>query len=229
MRHGCWPLVHSYEYQWSSRSFPRDNTAGVSSRIFTAKKISNSLTWPVASSCVCTSPLAVMTVVGHLKVVTVKSFLRIMCIDAPESTINSLSSCLILDGQERHHFSVGESNVDLCSSFNFRIFFASFHAAPRAQCSCHSVSSWDRSSNIGAFGLADEDHQGKFYWAMDFGLWRWRCAVRVWWIEHIGLVSAWLSSSVKSMKISAVPCLEKHNPSAVSTSIWPLHFCCHSF
>ena len=30
---------------------------------------------------------------------------------------------------------------------------ASIHAASRAPCSCHSVSSWDRSSNFGALGL----------------------------------------------------------------------------
>ena len=30
---------------------------------------------------------------------------------------------------------------------------ASFHSASRAPCSCHSVSSWDRSSNFGALGL----------------------------------------------------------------------------
>ena len=42
----------------------------------------------------------------------------------------------------------------LCfSPFNFLIFLASFHAASRAPCSCHSVSSWDRSSNFGALGL----------------------------------------------------------------------------
>ena len=38
-------------------------------------------------------------------------------------------------------------------SFNFRTLLASLHAASRAPCSCHSVSSWDRSSNFGALGL----------------------------------------------------------------------------
>ena len=38
-------------------------------------------------------------------------------------------------------------------SLNFETLLASFHAASRAHCSCHSVSSWDRSSNFGAFGL----------------------------------------------------------------------------
>ena len=40
-----------------------DNTAGVFSRTFMVKNISNSLTYTVASSCVCTSPLAIKTIV----------------------------------------------------------------------------------------------------------------------------------------------------------------------
>ena len=60
-----------------------------------------------------------MTVVGHLEVVTVsksvefRSFLLVMCIDAPESTTNYLSSGLILNGEGRHHFSVGEKKKAL--------------------------------------------------------------------------------------------------------------------
>ena len=77
-------------------------------------------------------------------------FLLIMCIDAPESTTNSLSSGLIVDGAGRHLFSEGEENAVWSFSFNFMIFLANFHAASRAHRSCHSVSSWDRSSNFGA-------------------------------------------------------------------------------
>ena len=88
-----------------------------------------------------------MTVVGHLEVVTVsmsaefKSFLLITCLDAPECTTNSLSSSSFLDGEGRHHCSVGDKKVDLCVSFTFKIFGTTLHAASRAQCSCHSVSS----------------------------------------------------------------------------------------
>ena len=57
-------MIHSYEYPCASKSFPSDRTAGVFSRTFKVKNISNSLTYTVASSCVCTSPLAVMTIVG---------------------------------------------------------------------------------------------------------------------------------------------------------------------
>ena len=83
---------------FSSKSFPSDKTAGVFSRTFIVKNISNSLTYTITSSCVCTSPLAVMTIVGLHDFVNVsisaefKSFLLIMCIDALESTTNSRSS-----------------------------------------------------------------------------------------------------------------------------------------
>ena len=43
-------VTHSYEYPCSSQSFPSDNTAGVLSRTFIVKKLSNSLTCTVASS-----------------------------------------------------------------------------------------------------------------------------------------------------------------------------------
>ena len=65
---------------------------------FIVKNISNSLTWTVASSCVCTSPLAVMTTVGLHDFVKISissefnSFLLIIYINAPESTTNSRSS-----------------------------------------------------------------------------------------------------------------------------------------
>ena len=163
MRCGFWPLVHSWDYPFTSQSFPSDNTAGVFSRTFIVKKISNSLTYTVASSCVCTSPLAVMTIVGLHKFVKVsisaslKSLLLIICIDAPES------SGLRVD-VGKHHFSEGEKNVAPSCSFKFNTLLASFHAASRAPCSCHSVSSWDRPSNFGALGLR------KYIRAKDFGL-----------------------------------------------------------
>ena len=48
-----------------------------------------------------------------------KSFLLIMCIDAPESTTNSRSSELRFDAG-RHPFSEGEKNVALSCSLNFK-------------------------------------------------------------------------------------------------------------
>ena len=120
MKCGFRPLIHSSEYPCSSQSFPSDKTAGISPRTFTVKNISNSLTCTLDSSCVCTSPLAVMTIVGLHDFVRVsnsasfKSFLLIICIDAPESTTNSRSSGLRVDAS-RHQFSEGEKNVALFS------------------------------------------------------------------------------------------------------------------
>ena len=99
------------------------------SRTFIVKNIPNSLTYTFASSCVCTSPLAGMTVVGlhdFVKVsisASLKSFLLIMCIDAPESTTNSRSSGLIVDAG-RHLISEGEKSVALSCSFNFNTLLA---------------------------------------------------------------------------------------------------------
>ena len=69
-----------------------------------------------------------------------KSFLLIVCTDAPESTTNSQSSGLRFDAS-KHLFSEGEKNAALSCSFHFNTLLASFHAASRAPCSCHSVSS----------------------------------------------------------------------------------------
>ena len=41
----------------------------------------------------------------------------------------------------RHLFAEGEKNVALLFSLNFNTLLARFHAASRAPCSCHSVSS----------------------------------------------------------------------------------------
>ena len=122
--------IHSHEYPCSSQSLLSDKTAGVSSRTFIVKNISNSLTYTIASSCVCTSPLVVMTIAGlhdFVKVsisASLKSFLLIMCIDAPESTTNSLSSSLRVDAG-RHLFSEGEECCSLMLLFFFNTFLAS--------------------------------------------------------------------------------------------------------
>ena len=87
-----------------------------------------------------------MTIVGlhdFVKVsisASLKSFLLVICIDAPESTTNSRSSGLRTDAG-KHLFSEGEKNVALFLSYNINTLLASFHAASRAPCSCHSVSS----------------------------------------------------------------------------------------
>ena len=146
MRCGFWPLIHSYEMRVHRKAFPAIKL------LAHPRGLSLSRICPILWQFVCTSPLAVITVVGLLDVVTVshsaefKPFLLIMCIDAPESTTNSLSSGLIADGASTHQFSEGETNAVLCFSFNFKLFLASLHAASRAHRSC-------RSSNFGVLGL----------------------------------------------------------------------------
>ena len=100
---------------------------------FIVKNISNSLTYTIASSCVCTSPLAVMSVVGLHDFVKVsistllKSFLLIMCIDAPESTTNSLSSGFNVDAGKHLFFRRWE---ECCSSMLLE-FWHIFGQLPR--------------------------------------------------------------------------------------------------
>ena len=94
-------------------------TAGVSSRICTVTNESKSLTYAAASSFLCTSPLAVVTVDGFLDTqrtvsssAKFRSFLPSMCTEAPESTTNCLSSGFLEDGAGRHQVSEGEKNGD---------------------------------------------------------------------------------------------------------------------
>ena len=130
----------------------------------------------VASSCVCTSPLAVITVVGLLDVVTVsnsaefKSFLLIMCIDAPESTTNSLSSGLRGDGAGRHLFSEGEKNAVFVSPLIFGFLWPT-STLFRGHIALAILSLPETDPQIlGRWGCADEVHLGKSIQAMDSGL-----------------------------------------------------------
>ena len=158
------------------KAFQAIKTAGVFSRTFIVKKFSNSLTYTVASSCVCTSPLAVMNVVGHLDVVKVsnsaefKSFLLIMCIDAPESTSNSVSSGLRVDGAGRHLFSEGEKNAALFSPLILGSFWPT-STLLRGHIALAILSLLETDPQIlEHWGYADEDDLGKSFQAMDFGL-----------------------------------------------------------
>ena len=89
---------------------------GVSLQNITVTNTSNSLTFVVASSLVCTSPLAVITVVGLLDVLVVsnsaelRSFLLTICILAPESTANYLSSRSFVEAAGCTHSSEGAWN-----------------------------------------------------------------------------------------------------------------------
>ena len=136
-----------------------------------------------------------------------------MCIDAPESTTNFLSS-----GAGRHRSSVSEKKVDLCFSFSFMIFLASLHAASRA-----------RRLAIPSLFLRPIVK----FWRVGVSLMRITCAnhskrrilvSNVCMTQHgfgelnNGLASACLSSSSKSMKTSAARGPEIRSPIVVRLS-----------
>ena len=89
------PMIFAELSEWKNCS--------IFSRSTTLTKKSNCLTYTVASSLVCTSPLAVIIVVGFLDVLMVsnsaelRSLLLTTCILAPESTTNYLSSGSFVD------------------------------------------------------------------------------------------------------------------------------------
>ena len=216
---GFWQLIHSYECPFSSQSFPSGNTAGVFSRTFIVKNTSNSLTHTAASSCVCTSPLAVMTILHDFVQVSIsaefKSFLLIMCIDAPESTTNYLSSGLRFDAG-RHLFSESLKNAALFLSINFRTHFWPTSTLLRGQLALATLSLPETDPQIlEHWGYAHEGLLGKSFRPKDFGLECLRDVQQLSWILHIESVSVCLSSSVKSMKTSAAPCPEIRNPIVV--------------
>ena len=154
---GFWPLVHSFECPWSSQSFPRYRWRILEDfnyqEYILLFDVNCCLVMRLHFSIGCYDRRRIVEVVTVSSSAEFKSFFLVICIDAPESTTNSLSSSWILDGEERHHFSAGEKKGWLCFFVNFRISLASLHPASRAHRSCHSVSSWDRSSNFGALVL----------------------------------------------------------------------------
>ena len=93
--------------QQSPRGFLRCRC--IFEKSFTVTHNSSSLTYTVASSLVCTSPLAVITVTRVLEklalypiLMSFKSFWLSMCIDPPESTTNSVPSGFVKDGEGIH-------------------------------------------------------------------------------------------------------------------------------
>ena len=76
-----------------------------------------------------------------------------MCIDAPQSTTNSLSSGFFEGGAGDDQTSEGETNVTLSLSLTLWTFLAKSNASLRAHLSSYRISSCVRSSNFGAQGL----------------------------------------------------------------------------
>ena len=93
-----------------------------------------------------------------------------MFIDAPDSTTNSLSSGLTVDGRRQTSISEGEKNAVLCFSFNVRIFWpASTLLYGHIALAIPSLLETDPQI-LEHWGYADEDHLGKSFEAMDSGL-----------------------------------------------------------
>ena len=164
-----------------------------------------------------------MTVVGLLDVVKrsksaeFKSFLLIMCIDAPESSTNSLSFGLIVDAG-KHLFSEGEKNVVYPSPLASG-YILSFSTRLHGHIALAFPSLLETDPQIlWHWGCGDEDHLGKLLQATIWCLECWQNAIRFWWIEHVGSVSIWYSSCERSMKTSAAPYPEMHNPFVGSIS-----------
>ena len=123
--------------RWSSGKFshdPRRASRRKALREFLKRSItvtnkSNSLTYTVPCSLVCTSPLAVITVVGFVDILMVsisaelRSFLLTICILAPESTTNYLSSGSFVDATGSTHSSAGEWNIALLLFFELVYVF----------------------------------------------------------------------------------------------------------
>ena len=98
-----------------------------------------------------------------------KSFLLIMCIDAPESTTNSLSSGLMVDAG-RHQFSEGEKNAFYFSPLVLGCCWpASTLLHGHIALATLSLPETDPQI-LEHWGYADEVHLGKSFQAKDSGL-----------------------------------------------------------
>ena len=86
----------------------------------------------------------------------------------------------MVDGEGRHQFSESEKNVVSCFSFNVRYFWpASTLLHGHIALAIPSPPETDPQI-LGRWDCADEDHLGKSFQAMDFGLEWWRDAIRLW-------------------------------------------------
>ena len=93
------------------------------------------------------------------------SRILIMCIDAPKSTTNPLSSCLRVDGASKHLFSEGEKNAVLSFSFNLRYFWPTSTLLHRPiACAILSLPETDPQI-LEHWGYAHEVHLGKSFQA----------------------------------------------------------------
>ena len=116
-----------------------------------------------------------MSIVGQHDFVTVsisalfKSFLLIICFDAPDSTTNSRSSGSRVHAG-KHLFSEGDKNVALFSPL-FLIHFCPASTLHRGHLALATLSPPETDPQIlERWGYADEVHLGKSFRAKDFCL-----------------------------------------------------------
>ena len=93
-----------------------------------------------------------------------------MCIDAPESTTNSLSSSLRVDGARKHLFSESETNAVLSFSCNVKIFFEPPRCFEGTLLLPLCLLLRTILKFLERWGYAHEVHLGKYFRAKDFGL-----------------------------------------------------------
>ena len=93
-----------------------------------------------------------------------------MCIDAPESLTKSLSSCLRVDGADRHQFPEGEKNEVSFFSINFGYYFWPASTLHHGHIALAIPSLLETDPQIlEHWGYTVEDHLDKCYRARDFG------------------------------------------------------------
>ena len=157
LRCGNWPLVHSLEHPWSSKSFRSERTACVNSMKFTVTKKSTlwqklllpffSLHFPIG----CNNRDWILGNPHGWQIRLNSDSFCSACALVLQYPLRTLSSGSIwwFEAPTLKKW----NKVALPLSLNLKILFVSLHASPRVHRSCLSVSSWDWSSNFGAWGL----------------------------------------------------------------------------
>ena len=183
------------------KAFRGTTLLAVFSRTFIVKNMSNSLTCTIASSCVCTSPLAVLTVVGlhdsskcpfQLSQVLFCWSCALMH-GSPRQTLFPQVSTLMQAGT---HF---PETRRMLLFHVLSIWTHIFGQLPRCfagHLALATLSSWDRSSNFGALGLRWWGSPGQMHPSEGILVSEFQCDVQQpSWFLHVGLASACLCTS----------------------------------
>ena len=198
-------------------------------RVFeVVKNKSHCLTYTVASSCVCTLNIGGFDDRGtaRFRQSIHFSITQVLSCWSCALTLRSRQQILVPQVSEiwcrQTIFRRWEECCSSCS-FHFRTLWASLRAASRAPCSCHSVSSWDRSSNCGALGLHWWGSPGQIY--PSEGFWSRKLVWRT-----TALVNRTHRTSFRMSELfrkTGDPGIRK--PIGKYFSAWLLHFCHHSY